>query len=147
MKTTPTRIRVLVVDDDPDIYEMLNAFADLHPLIELVGHATCPEDAVAMARVDPPDVVLLDHSFPQGDRGHADGLPFATSRRLSGLEAVQYLRVAVPDALIAIYTGAPGLDTSARNAGADLYLHKGGDPTIVLDEVARHTLSRLETDT
>src|SRR5256885_7988952 len=57
-------IRVLVVDDDPGIIELMSAVAKSHPLVEVVAGARSPEEALAVSRHSPPDAILLDHHFP-----------------------------------------------------------------------------------
>jgi CheY-like chemotaxis protein len=140
-------IRVLVVDDDPDIYELLCAVADSHPIVEVVAHAPTPEAALAISRADPPDVILLDHQFPSaGQRRPQDPVMPILGRGITGLEAIAYLKAAAPGAVIAVYTGMSQLAASVKNAGADLYLVKGHDPQLVLDEVAERVLSRAAVD-
>ena len=137
------RVRVLVVDDDPDIVEMLLALSARNPTVEVMGAST-PEIAMSVSRHEPPDVILLDHHFRGPQPPDLDDSAARQGRGLSGLEAVEFLRAAAPDALIAIYTGAAGLADSAEHAGADLYLEKGLDPGSMLDEVAGRARQRRE---
>jgi len=139
-----TRVRVLVVDDDPEIFEVFQALASGHPTVELVGAAS-PEEAMALSRDLPPDAILLDHSFPTAGIVEHTDVPTRANRGMSGLEAVEFLRSAAPDAVIAIYTGAQGLDESAEHAGADLYLVKGPNPREVLDTVTDRARRRQRT--
>jgi CheY-like chemotaxis protein len=136
------RVRVLVVDDDPDIFEMLLSLAERDPVIELTGAAT-PEVAVALSRAEPPDVILLDHHFATGGP-REPALAAAPGRGLTGLESVEFLRAAAPGAVIALYTGSSGLQDSAEHAGADVYVVKGLDPQAVLDDLADLVRGRRE---
>ena len=136
-----TRVRVLVVDDDPDIVELFRAVANGQPTIELVG-ATSPEEAMTLSREAPPDVIVLDHSFPTAGIVENIEVPTRANRGMTGLEAVEFLRSTAPDAVIAIFTGSRGLDESAEHAGADLYLVKGLDLRAVLDEVTDRARQR-----
>ncbi|HEV3226775.1 MAG TPA: hypothetical protein VGZ52_08065, partial [Acidimicrobiales bacterium] len=107
--TSETRVRVMVVDDDPLIFELFLALAARHPAVELLGAAS-PEEAMAMSRAEPPDAILLDHNFPTAEYPRSDDSVLSRmSRGLTGLEAVEYLRAAAPNAVITIYTGATGL--------------------------------------
>jgi CheY-like chemotaxis protein len=134
-------VRVLVVDDDPEIFEVFRAVADHDPVIDLVG-ASSPEEAMAVSREVPPDAILLDHNFPTANIVEHTDVPTRASRGMTGLEAVEFLRSAAPDAVIAIYTGSRGLEDSVENAGADLYLVKGPDPKTVLGELADRARQR-----
>lgn len=136
-----TRVRVLVVDDDPEIFAVFRAAADRHPVVDLVG-ATSPEEAILVSRDEPPDAILLDHSFPTANLVEHTDVPTRASRGMTGLEAVEFLRSAAPDAVIAIYTGSRGLEDSVEHAGADLYLVKGPDPKSILEELADRALHR-----
>jgi hypothetical protein len=61
---------------------------------------------------------------------------------MTGLEAVEFLRSSAPAAVIAIYSGNPGLADSAENSGADLFIMKGRDARATLDEVAEEVIRR-----
>ena len=134
-------VRVLIVDDDPEILDLFRAVANEHPSVELMG-ATSPEEAMVLSRDAPPDAILLDHNFPTANLVERSDVPTRANRGMTGLEAVEFLRSAAPDAVIAIYTGSRGLDESVQNAGADMYVVKGPDPRVVLDEVSDRARDR-----
>jgi DNA-binding NarL/FixJ family response regulator len=137
------RVRLLVIDDDPDICEVLRVISEAHPHVDWVGAASSPEDAVPLSREHSPDAILLDHRFLTAEPPEPDGAGSPRAPRgLSGLEAVEFLRAVAPDAVIAVYTGTTGLADSVENAGADLYLLKGPDPRASIDEVAEHVRRR-----
>ena len=62
----PSRLRVLIADDEPDVRETLMSVVDGDPGLELAGVAEDAEEAVEVARVTRPDVALLDVSMPGG---------------------------------------------------------------------------------
>jgi DNA-binding NarL/FixJ family response regulator len=137
-------IRLVVIDDDSDLCEVMRVVALHDPGIEWVGSSPSPEEAVALCRTSPPDAILLDHYFVSAeptDTGGPDG-PRQPIRGLSGLEAVEYLRAVAPDAVIAVHTGAAGLGESVAHSGADLYLRKGVDPRATLEAVAEQVQRR-----
>jgi DNA-binding response OmpR family regulator len=138
------RVRLLVIDDDPELCELLRVISHQHPVVDWVGAASSPEEAVSVSRQQLPDAILLDHHFLTAEPAQLDAN--SESRRavrgLSGLEAVEFLRAVAPDAVIAVYTGTEGLDESVENSGADMYLMKGRDPRATLDEVAAYVRRR-----
>ena len=139
-------VRLLVIDDDPDICEVLRVVARHHPTVDWVGAASSPEEAVAVAREKTPNAILLDHHFLTADLPDIEDRPGSRRpmRGLSGLEAVEFLRAVAPDAVIAVYTGMAGLAKSVVHAGADMYLMKGSDPRATLDEVAEQVRLRRQ---
>ena len=138
-----TSVRVLLVDDDPEIVELFRSVAKQDPTVELVG-ATSPEEAMVLSREAPPDAILLDHNFPTANMVERSDAATRANRGMTGLEAVEFLRSAAPDAVIAIYTASSGLDESVHNSGADLYVVKGPDPGAVLDEVSDRARQRRQ---
>lgn len=62
----PSRLRVLIADDEPEVRESLISVVDGDPGLELAGVAEDAEEAVEVARVTRPDVALLDVSMPGG---------------------------------------------------------------------------------
>jgi DNA-binding response OmpR family regulator len=62
----PSRLRVLIADDEPEVRETLMSVVDGDPGLELAGVAEDAEEAVEVARVTRPDVALLDVSMPGG---------------------------------------------------------------------------------
>jgi DNA-binding NarL/FixJ family response regulator len=136
-------VRLLVIDDDPDIWAMVEAFSEEHPHVDLVGTAATPEEGLALTREANPDAILLDHSFPPREVA-----PQPWDRILhgmSGLEAVEYLRAAAPQAVIALFTGVSGLQRSVEHSGADMYVMKGIDLRDVFDNMAYRALERRRT--
>ena len=138
------RVRLLVIDDDPDLCEVLRVLSDDHPVVDWIGAASSPEEAVSLSREHSPDAILLDYHFFTAEPPELEdtGGSRRAMRGLSGLEAVEFLRAVAPCAVIAVYTGTTGLAGSVENSGADMYLLKGPDPRAALDEVAEHVRRR-----
>ena len=103
--------QVLVVDDEPDIREMLTMWLRDDPRCSSVLQAGDLDSAVEIAERDAPDALLLD--FYLGNRVSAEGLP--------------RIRAACPAALIIIYTASPEAARAAGvlEDGADLLVEKG----------------------
>jgi len=82
------RTKVLVVDDQPNIVDMVATVLRFHGFV--VGTAATAAEALARAAVDRPDLVILDVMLPDGDGfdvcrrlradGHRLGVVFLTAR-------------------------------------------------------------------
>lgn len=129
MPPEPTRVRILIVDDDPD-YARLAA-----TLVERAGYGK-PEQAgtaaEALARAGEADLVLLDHQLPDGH----------------GLELLPALRALPrqPAVILITANGDEALAARALRAGADDYLIKdqalAGLLPEVIERVRRHRALR-----
>ena len=58
------QVRVLIADDERLFAEALEAILTTDERIDVVGRAANGEEAVALARDDRPDVVLMDIAMP-----------------------------------------------------------------------------------
>lgn len=103
-------IRVLVVDDQAVVREGIVSILSFQSDISIVGQARDGVEAIAMAKQDKPDVILLDLFMPKQD----------------GLDSIKQLREVAPNAKILILTGSadPDLAFRAIQAGAIGYLLK-----------------------
>src|SRR5438874_10711713 len=112
-------IRVLVVDDHPIVREGLVSVLEDEDDFAVVGTAGTAEDALALARRERPDVVLLDLELPGMD----------------GVQAIPRLLAVEPPPRVLVFT-AYDLEErvlGALRAGAAGYLLKGAPA----DEIAR----------
>ena len=66
---SPAAIGVLIADDQPMVRAGLRMILEDEPDIEIVGEAADGNEAVSVARVTQPDVILMDVRMP-----HLDGL-------------------------------------------------------------------------
>jgi DNA-binding NarL/FixJ family response regulator len=105
-------IRLLLVDDHPQVVlAMTAAFEDV-PDIELVATASSIDGALTEAARLQPDVLLLDRRLPDGD----------------GVEAIGRLLEQAPALRVLVFTGAADRDTADRVAdagGAGILLKAG----------------------
>ena len=104
------QIRVLIVDDHELVRVGLRTLLSTDPQIKVLGEAATGAAAIAMAREQQPDVVLLDAHLPD----------------LSGPNVCRRLRAAVPDAAIAMLTTFTDYELvrDCVRAGAQGYLLK-----------------------
>src|SRR5688500_20159570 len=98
------RIRVLVVDDAPDLRRVVRQTLERHGGFVVVGEAGDGEEAVRVAPAADPDIVLLDLDMPG----------------VGGVDALPMLREAGPRAQGVIPSGPPRrrLARLRANAGA-----------------------------
>jgi len=101
---------VLIVDDHELVRVGLRTLLSTDPEVEVLGEAATGAQAIATAREQQPDVVLLDAHLPD----------------LSGPEVCRRLRAAVPSAVVAMLTTFTddGLVRDCVRAGAQGYLLK-----------------------
>lgn len=121
--TSRTRLlRVVVVDDTPDIRFLLRLTLERAGRFEVVDEAGDGVEAIEAAARLRPDVVLLDLAMPTMD----------------GLEALPAIRQVSPDSKIVVLSGfnARQMSTEALSRGASSYLEKGG----IADRLIPHIL-------
>jgi len=129
---TASRLRVLVVDDEPDVRELMAEFFRDHGCE--VGSAVDGRAAIAAVERDPGryHLVLVDLHLPGAD----------------GLSVLRAVRLANPSACVVIVTGYASLDSAveAVRAGAYDYLAKPFS-TGQLQVILRRVSDRLELET
>ena len=108
--TTET-IRVLVVEDHNVVRQGLVALLNVVDGLTVVGEAADGLDAIDQFRKHRPDITLMDLRLP----------------RLSGVEAIQRIRLEAPQARVIVLTTYDGDEDIYRalKAGARAYLLKG----------------------
>ncbi|MFF4949407.1 response regulator [Streptomyces chattanoogensis] len=119
----PTRVRLLLAEDQSMVREALAALLSLEPDLEVVAQAARGDEVLPAARAHAVDVALLDIEMPG----------------ISGLDAAAGLREALPGVKIVILTtfGRPGYLRRAMEAGADAFLVKDAPAARLADAVRR----------
>jgi DNA-binding NarL/FixJ family response regulator len=103
-------LAILIADDDEFFRGAERRLLEEEEAFEIVGEAASGEEAIRLARVLQPDVVLMDIRMPD----------------LSGLEATRQIKAAEPGikvVMVTVYDG-PGYRRVAANYGADAYVLK-----------------------
>lgn len=124
-------VRVLVVDDTPDVRALWVLMLERYEHLEVVAQAGDGREGIEAARRTQPDLVLLDVSMPV----------------MTGLEALPHIRAEAPGCSVVMVSGLTEqrLGPQAEAAGAAAYIQKGLEPArmmAVLGDVLGRTLVR-----
>jgi DNA-binding NarL/FixJ family response regulator len=116
-------IRVLVVDDEESVVDVLRSLIGSDPSLELVGSAHDADRGIALAVSERPDVVLMDVRMPGG----------------GGIRAVREIRKRNPDASVVALSAHEDEDTRIRmiGAGARDYVPKSESADAILEAIHR----------
>lgn len=117
--SSPVPLRVLVVDDDPTVRDVLEAMLSFEGCEVLT--APDGERSLQMARDSLPDVVVLDVMMPGMD----------------GIEVCRRLKTSPESPRVVMVSGKVSLEDQRRglDAGADAYLTKPFSPLRLLELV------------
>ena len=88
-------IRVLVADDQALVRGGFRVLVDSAPDLEVVGEAGDGTEAVALARKERPDVILMDIRMP-----HLDGLEATLLTKLQARDRTQLVVIAYETGLV-----------------------------------------------
>jgi CheY-like chemotaxis protein len=94
-------LRVLVVDDAPDIRALLRAMLSDRADV-MVVEASGGEEALVLAAADPPDLAVVDQNMPGMD----------------GVTTTRQLKALVADVEVVAFTAVPGAERAFEQAGA-----------------------------
>ena len=115
--------RILIVDDEPQIRDILRKIIDRHENWTVCGEAADGVQAIDKAAELKPDLILLDISMPN----------------LDGLSALPRIREQCPDSGIVILTLHESLDMARASsaAGAWGYVAKSLAATALVPEIEK----------
>jgi CheY-like chemotaxis protein len=110
-------VRVLIVDDIPEMRRLVRTALRLHGGFQVVGEAGDGESAVEIATRCQPDIVVLDLGLP----------------RLAGRDVLTRLRERVPLTKVVVFTGTDMLDNENLRDRVEGYLVKDADVSYLLE--------------
>jgi DNA-binding NarL/FixJ family response regulator len=115
------RVRVLIVDDTPQVRRDLRQFLDLTGGMEVIAEAADGQEAVRLANELTPDVIVMDLEMP----------------RMDGFEATRQIKERGPAPRIIILSvhADPENIARARSAGADEFVVKGASFKVLINAI------------
>lgn len=107
------RLKVLIADDNADARRGTRLMLSIHPGVEVIAIAQNGHQAIAMARENPPDLVIIDVHMPDID----------------GLDTINELRSLLPETLYIVMSADDDSKMIRRaiKSGASEYLVKPFD--------------------
>ena len=114
-----TKLRVLIVDDQPHVRSALRLLLQVKLGAATVGETGDLEQALELVGVEQPDLVLLDWELP------AQG----------GAAALAELRTVCPGLAVIALSSRPEARQDALAAGADAFVSKGEPPERLMASV------------
>ena len=119
------RVRVLIVDDSPDVLHDLHLLLELSGNIEITGEARNGLEAVQLTSELKPDVVVMDLEMPG----------------MSGYEATRKIKSQghPPRVVILSVHGTSEVKERARKAKADGFVLKGASFDLLVDAILART--------
>lgn len=113
-------LRVLIVDDSPEIRTLVRAGVECDDRFAHVAEAANGREAIDAAAADPPDVIVLDEDMPV----------------MTGHEALPVLREVVPQARIVLFSATADEIDLRDGPHPDACVLKGSDLFDLLDVMA-----------
>jgi len=124
----PSRLRVVVVDDEEPSRRKMRALVEAHPRLELIAECATAVEAVRELRNAKPDLVFLDIRLPD----------------LDGFEVIELVDPSSSQTAVVFVTGVDDFASRAFEVGAVDYLLKPVDPDR-FDEAVERVVARAAT--
>lgn len=110
-------LRLLLVDDVPELRGELRQALELRGNFTVVGEAADGTTAIESAREHEPDLIVLDLGLPD----------------LAGRDLLTELRAAAPDALVVVSSGSHTSERPAISRRVEAYVERSQDVSYVVD--------------
>ena len=121
LEQSQRRIRLMLVDDMPQVLHDLRQLLELTGLVEIVATATSGLEAVRLAGERSPEAILLDLEMPGMD----------------GYEATRRIKSQTPGVrviILSVHAGPESIEC-ARTAGADAFVQKGASLDTLMNAI------------
>jgi DNA-binding NarL/FixJ family response regulator len=117
----PPHVRVLIVDDNPQVRHDLRRLLELSGAVEVVGEAENGFEATRLAAALTPDAAVVDLEMPGMD----------------GYEATMQIKTNQPTLRVIILSihASPGEVAHALGSGADGFVVKGSEYQLLLNAI------------
>jgi two-component system, NarL family, response regulator LiaR len=117
------RLKLLLADDHPLMFEAISLALENEPDLEIVGCAETGSQVLPLVQQTQPDVVVLDLKMPGVD----------------GLKCLELIRERFPEVGTAVLSGIDSDETieAALRAGANAFISKSVDPAALADALRR----------
>jgi len=114
-------IRVLIVDDMPQVRGELRVLLQISNEVEVIGEAGDGQDAVRQAELLHPDVIIMDMEMPI-----LDGLKATTQ--------IKRLKLARRVVILSVHSEPEDI-SRAMQAGADIFIQKGSPYSTLMEAI------------
>ena len=121
---SPVR-RIVLVEDDRTVRQVIEILLSTEPDVELVGWAASAEEGIELVQRLAPDLVLLDNQLEGA---------------MTGLQAAPSIKSLVPSVVVLLCTALDLADAATQTPAIDGYLRK--DDLVDLIDVVRGLLDQ-----
>lgn len=122
-------MRILLVDDQPEVRSALRLILEQEDEFQVVGEAADARDMLFQLFEKDADLVLVDWELPGSKNGKSGAKTGAVS------QAIALLRTVDPKLKIMALSGRPEARSEAASAQVDLFVSKCDPPEILLSAV------------
>jgi len=100
---------VVVIEDDPDMQELIRLALRPQPELRLVGHAECADEGLALVEREQPDLVILNHYLEAGTLG---------------LQLAPALKRAAPQSKLVLFSSYDLAIEAEHESAVDVFVNK-----------------------
>lgn len=100
---------VVVIEDDPDMQELIRLALRPQPQLRLVGHAECAAAGLALVEREQPDLVILNHYLEAG---------------ALGLQLAPALKRAAPRSKLVLFSSYDLAIEADQESAVDVFINK-----------------------